>query len=288
MNRYRFYILLTLIILELWVTCCQLGTKSVHSELPQDVKHEGQTAMQVQTNLKEQILLKYNGIQPQQWGESTSGVAFGLNTGDKVLALTFDACGGSPYSNGYDSDLIDYLNEMEIPATLFISGKWMDANPELFLKLANNDLFEIENHGLNHLPCSVNGRSAYSIRGTSSISEVVNEIDGNGKKIRSLTGREPRFYRSGTNFYDEVAVEIARDLDYQIVSYSVLGDAGATFSRDQVKKALLGARAGSIIIFHFNHPEGETAEGLMDAIPLLQKNGFKFIKLSDYALNVYP
>jgi len=287
-NRCRFCILLTFIILELWVTGCQPGTKSVKSELPQIIKQEGRTAIQVQTNLKEQLLAEYNGIQPQQWGERTSGVVFGLDTGDKVLALTFDACGGSANSNGYDADLIDYLDKKEIPATLFISGRWIDANPELFLKLANNGLFEIGNHGLNHLPCSVNGRSAYHIRGTSSISEVINEIDANGKKIRSLTGREPRFYRSGTNYYDEVAVDIAGDLNYKIVSYSVLGDAGATFSRFQVKKALLGAQAGSIIIFHFNHPEGETAEGIMDAIPLLQKNGFKFVRLSDYTLKESP
>jgi len=67
-----------------------------------------------------------------------------------------------------------------------------------------------------------------------------------------------------------------------------LGDAGATYSREQVKKALLEARAGSIVIFHFNHPEGDTAEGLMAAIPILEKNGFRFVKLSAFPLIDYP
>jgi len=35
---------------------------------------------------------------------------------------------------------------------------------------------------------------------------------------------------------------------------------------------------------HMNHPEGETAEGLMEAIPELRKRGFKFVKLSEYDL----
>ena len=206
----------------------------------------------------------------------------------KILALTFDACGGSVRANGYDASLIDYLNKNQIPATLFISGKWIDANPRLFLQLAANNLFEIGNHGLNHVPCSVNGKSAYNIKGTVSVAEVIAEIDGNDQKIRSLTGRVPHYYRSGTNYYDEIAVKIVQDLGYQAVGYSVLGDAGATFNREQVKKALLDARAGSIVIFHFNHPEGDTAEGIKDAIPILINRGFKFVKLSDYPVITYP
>jgi hypothetical protein len=33
-----------------------------------------------------------------------------------------------------------------------------------------------------------------------------------------------------------------------------------------------------------NHPEGETGEGLMEAIPELKKRGFGFVKLSEYDL----
>ncbi|PKM78071.1 MAG: polysaccharide deacetylase [Firmicutes bacterium HGW-Firmicutes-15] len=243
---------------------------------------------QVQPNLNEQVLLKYTNAQPQQWGEKVSGVAHSLDTKQKILALTFDACGGSVRSNGYDANLIDYLDKMQIPATLFISGKWIDANPDIFLKLAHNKLFEIGNHGLNHLPCSVNGKTAYNIKGTSTVADVIEEIETNGEKILSRTELKPRFYRSGTNYYDEAAVALASDLGYTTVGYSVLGDAGATYNREQVKKALLGARAGSIVIFHFNHPEGETAEGIMDAIPILEKNGFRFVKLSDYPIITYP
>jgi peptidoglycan/xylan/chitin deacetylase (PgdA/CDA1 family) len=141
---------------------------------------------------------------------------------------------------------------------------------------------------LNHLPCSVNGKSAYNIKGTCSVAEVIAEIIGNDQKIKSLSNCTPCYYRSGTDYYDEVAVNIASDLGYQAVGYSVLGDAGATYTREQVKKALLDARAGSIVIFHFNHPEGETAEGIMDAIPILEKNGFRFVKLSTFPLIKYP
>jgi peptidoglycan/xylan/chitin deacetylase (PgdA/CDA1 family) len=197
-----------------------------------------------------------------------------------VIALTFDACGG-PRGSGYDRRLVEYLKTEKIPATLFISGKWIDGNLDIFLELARNPLFEIENHGLNHKPCSVNGRLAYGIKGTKSIDEVVTEIEQNSRKIDGLTGRKSKCYRPGASTCDEICVEIAGLLGYEVVSFSVLGDAGATYSKRQVKEALLKASPSSIVLMHMNHPEGETAEGVMEAIPELRKKGLTFVKLSE-------
>jgi peptidoglycan/xylan/chitin deacetylase (PgdA/CDA1 family) len=33
-----------------------------------------------------------------------------------------------------------------------------------------------------------------------------------------------------------------------------------------------------------NHPEGETAEGLIEAIPELKRRGFRFVKVSELGL----
>jgi len=57
----------------------------------------------------------------ERMGEGVRGVKTRLNTGQKVLALTFDACGG-PGGSGYNGKLIEYLESEKIPATLFISG----------------------------------------------------------------------------------------------------------------------------------------------------------------------
>ena len=233
--------------------------------------------------LKERILSPFRGKVPREWGEKVTGVGTGLNTDQKVIALTFDACGG-PRGNGYDAKLIDYLRNEKIPATLFISGKWIGANQNIFLTLAKHPLFEIENHGLNHRPCSVNGRSAYGMRGTKSVDEVFDEIEINALKIESLTGRKPIYYRPATASCDEICVEIAKALGYEMVNFSVRADAGATHTKSQVKKALLNARPSSIILMHMNHPEGETAEGLIEAIPELKQRGFGFARLSEYGL----
>jgi len=176
------------------------------------------------------------------------------------------------------------LKECNIPATLFISGRWIDANLEILKELSKNPLFEIENHGLNHKPCSSIGRSIYGIEGTKNVDEIFDEIEGNAIKIQNLTGRKPRYYRPGTAYCDEICIEIANALGYEVVNFSILGDEGGTSSKRRVKDALLNAPPSSIILLHMNHPESETAEGLIEAIPELKKSDFKFVKLSEYGL----
>jgi peptidoglycan/xylan/chitin deacetylase (PgdA/CDA1 family) len=173
------------------------------------------------------------------------------------------------------------LTEHEIPATLFVTSHWIDANKAEFSELANNPLFEIGNHGARHRPLSTTGRSAWGVRGTGSVMDIVEEVEGNARKIEAMTGRKPRWFRSGTAFYDDIAVRVVRELGYNIAGYRVNGDQGAKASATKVKRALISARAGDIVICHMNHPGSGTNEGVQRAIPLLLKQGFHFVRLSE-------
>ncbi|MDD2308488.1 MAG: polysaccharide deacetylase family protein [Desulfuromonadaceae bacterium] len=234
-------------------------------------------------SLKQLNTDRYSGVVPRQWGEKVSGVRSRLDTEDKVIALTLDAC-GSARGKGVDSRLLEFLIAEQIPATLFINARWIDANPELSRRLAASPLFEIGNHGSWHKPASVTGRSAYGINGTKNIGELVEEIELNARKIEAISGIRPKLYRSGTAYYDEVAVQIAHDLGHDAAGYSLLGDAGATWSALQVKTALLKALPGDIALLHMNHPEAGTGAGIMAAVPELQRRGFRFVRMSDYPL----
>lgn len=234
-------------------------------------------------NLKQQISSRFAGVTPATWGENIPGVRTRLDTDQKVIALTLDAC-GSAKGKGVDSRLMEFLIREQIPATLFINGRWIDANPELFRHLAANPLFEIANHGIRHKPASVSGRSIYGIAGTQNAAEVVDEIELNARKIEAISGVRPKLYRSGTAYYDEIAVQISQVLGHEVAGYSLLGDAGATWSAAQVKAALLKATPGDIALLHMNHPEAGTGAGIMAAVPELKKRGFRFVRMSDFPL----
>ncbi|MFZ3051815.1 MAG: polysaccharide deacetylase family protein [Sulfuricurvum sp.] len=227
------------------------------------------------------ISIVFAQTSPLQWGENVTGVVTHFHSNKKELALTFDACGGSVRSSQYDADLIEFLIQNHIPATLFINARWIDTNPDIFMKLSTNPLFEIANHGTAHKPLSVEGKSIYNIHGTESADEVMSEIEGNNNKIEKLTGKRPTFFRSGTAYYDENAVAIAHTLKMEIGGFSVLGDAGATFSAPKVAGQLISAHSGDIILLHMNHPESGTREGIIEGITVLLKEGFTFVRLSD-------
>lgn len=228
-----------------------------------------------------EIVARYGHAVPRTWGFDAPGVLHTLPSSSKrEIALTFDACGGRGGS-GYDRALIDFLRRREIPATLFLNSRWIDANPVVFRHLAAEPLFEIANHGTRHLPLSVTGRSAYGIPGTRSAAEVYDEIAGNRAKLARLLGSPPRFFRSGTAYCDDVAADIVTALGERFVGFSVNGDAGATFSPEQVDTTVGAAPAGSIVICHMNHPEGGTARGIAAAAPRLLASGHTFAHLSD-------
>jgi peptidoglycan/xylan/chitin deacetylase (PgdA/CDA1 family) len=246
----------------------------------------GITSLCAQPNHSDYATLKVTLLQKNakkhagKFGEFVKGVKKSIVTDQKILALTFDACGGAT-GNTYDAELINFLKKEKIPATLFVNSRWMDANPTIFAQLAKDTLFEIANHGFQHRPCSVSGLGKYGIAGTKNMSEVIDEMELNSRKIAQLTGKRPRFFRPGTAYIDELSVQIAQQLGMEVAAYTILsGDTSPKTSPETIKNNLLQqASNGGIAILHFNHPKWNTYEGLKMAIPMLRQQGYRFVRL---------
>ena len=67
----------------------------------------------------------------------------------KMVALTFDACPTSK-EDEYDERVIGVLINEKVPATLFMSGRWVEKNGEMAKYLADQPQFEIANHAFWH------------------------------------------------------------------------------------------------------------------------------------------
>lgn len=230
--------------------------------------------------LKASIVDQFEHATPTDWGENIEGVITEIDTEEKVVALTFDACDGTPDS--YDEELINFLIDEQIPATLFINAQWIEANEDAFNELAENPLFEIANHGYYHKPLSVDGESAYGIMGTENVEEVFIEIYKNQERIEELTGEAPDYFRSGTAYYDDVAVEIIETLGLKAVNYNVLGDAGGTFSQVQIANSFNSASEGSIFLFHMNKPQSDISAGVKEGVEMLREQDYDFVQLGEY------
>ena len=239
----------------------------------------------------------FSGRASGNWGENLAGVVSRLddlvftrtlwpdtsreNQGPVpfVLSLTFDACDGA--KNRFDAELIAFLRERRIPATPFVTSTWIKRYTKELLDLAAYPRFEMAAHGERHRPCSVDGKSAYGIKGTASMRELVREVLANARVIQAATGNYPRWFRSGTAHYDELAVQVINTLGMRVAGYSIAGDQGATLPAAQVAARTLAAHNGDILLFHMNKPGSGTREGLRQALPQLQERGTVFVRLSD-------
>lgn len=51
---------------------------------------------------------------------------------------------------------------------------------------------------------------------------------GNHRYLSELLGTPPRYFRTGTAYYDEVAIEIVRELGEIPIGFDINADAGTT------------------------------------------------------------
>ncbi|WP_337042201.1 polysaccharide deacetylase family protein [Emticicia sp. 17c] len=231
-------------------------------------------------NFRNKIINEFPNAKPGRFGVIINDVFEDVADNNKVIAFTFDACIGK--KNDYNAPLINFLIQQRIPATLFVSGLWIDDNMEVFRKLSQDTLFEIGNHGLLHRLCSIDGETKYGVAATQNISEVIDEMELNARKIAALTGKRPQFFRSATAYTDETCAKIANQLGMKVINFDILSGDAIPFTPPEVIKDNIvnNAKPGAIVIMHFNHPQWFELEALKMAIPELKAKGYRFVKLT--------
>ncbi|HEY6093590.1 MAG TPA: polysaccharide deacetylase family protein [Gallionellaceae bacterium] len=201
------------------------------------------------------------------------------------LALTLDACSGK-----FDDDLIQFLIDNQIPATIFATKRWLDENPAgLAVIKAHLDLFDVEDHGERHIPAVIGaGRKVYGIPGEPDIVHLRREVTAGALAVREATGVAPHWYRGATAEYDPKAIAEIGRLGYKIAGFSVNADNGATLKKVSIEKRLKHVKGGDVIIAHMNKPASDSAKGLAVGLAALLKQGFVFVRLDQVTLTQIP
>ena len=67
-----------------------------------------------------------------------------------AVAITFDACATLSQAYGFDRSVFDTLKRERVPATIFVSGRWIEAHADVMAELAANPLIEFGDHSYDH------------------------------------------------------------------------------------------------------------------------------------------
>jgi peptidoglycan-N-acetylglucosamine deacetylase len=195
-----------------------------------------------------------------------------IPTGDRVVALTFDAGANSA---GLPS-ILGTLADQQVPATFFLTGQWVDNNPH-GVAVIHADGHRLGNHSMTHPHFPALPDQA-----------IRDEVQGAEQRILAA-GADPRpLFRFPFGDRDERTIAAVNDLGYVAVRWTVdtlgwQGTSGGMSAQKVTDRAMNALRPGEIVLMHLgSNPEDGTtldADALPDMIERMRAAGYTFVTL---------
>ncbi|WP_341717355.1 polysaccharide deacetylase family protein [Micromonospora sp. FIMYZ51] len=214
-------------------------------------------------------------------------VDHGPRTGNKV-ALTFDAdmtdamryqLRSGAVRSYANLKIIERLEQDAVPATFFLTGKWVEQYPEVTRRIADNPRFELANHTYGHLAFTGDCYGLPRIARRKMTDDVARTFD----IVAAYGGRQTRYFRFPGLCHDRTALTELAPLGLTVVDGDVVsGDPFATAWRPIVRAVLDGVRPGSVIVLHVTEANAPmTDEALPHILAGLAERGLEPAPLSE-------
>ena len=167
-----------------------------------------------------------------------------------AVALTYDLCPVRTAS-GFDRELIDFLIEHKVPATFFMSGRWMAKHDAEVKQLLAVPFFEIGTHGEVHAHLPMH-----------EVEEQQQEIMGPVRLLKTKYGRTTTLFRPPYGEYNDVSVEAVKSLGLRFILWNVeSGDPDPALSAEAIlTRVQKRIKPGSVIVMHANGKGKHTRE----------------------------
>ncbi len=187
-------------------------------------------------------------------------------TSAKKIALTFDAGSGSEAT----PQILKALEDANVKATFFLTGKWVDENPELAKRIADGGSV-IGNHTDTHPDLTKLTDDG-----------IVKELKSAEDKIQKKAGVSSKpLFRTPYGTRDPRVLRVAANAGYRSIYWTVDSlDWKPSITADQVKNRILaGLSNGAIIIEHCGSQQ--TAQILPKLIKEIQDRGYKIVTVPE-------
>jgi peptidoglycan/xylan/chitin deacetylase (PgdA/CDA1 family) len=194
-----------------------------------------------------------------------------VETAEPMVAFTFDACATRTQAYTFDRAVFDVLKRERVPATLFVSGRWVESHPDVMAELATDPLIEFGDHSYQHPHMA-----------RLDAGRIGEEIDKTEAALGRYAKRSVAF-RPPFGTWSRKLVEVVRKKLLPTVTWDVVsGDPSPRATKDgMIKRVVSRVRAGSIVVFHINGRGHKTAEALPEIVRDLRDRGFRFVQLSE-------
>lgn len=186
------------------------------------------------------------------------------DTSKKTIYLTFDA----GYENGYTAEILDVLKKCEVPAAFFLVGTYMEENPDLVKRMAEEGHI-VGNHTMHHPDMSAIAEAAAFEKELTEVEQVYQEITG--KKMQ-------KFYRPPQGKFSASNLEMAKKLGYQTVFWSLAYvdwyEHQQPTREEALAKLLPRTHNGAVILLHSTSKTN--AQVLEELMTKWKEEGYQF------------
>ncbi|MBE5942778.1 MAG: dimethylmenaquinone methyltransferase [Lachnospiraceae bacterium] len=187
---------------------------------------------------------------------------------EKIIYITFD-CG---YENGFTPGILDVLKKEDVQAAFFVTQTFIRDNVELVKRMKKE----------GHLVC--NHTVTHPSMPTKAVAEQQEEIMSCEKYMKETTGYEmDLFYRPPKGEYSEQSLQVAKDLGYTTVFWSMAYLDYDVNNQPSVNHVIehFGKyhHPGAIPLLH--NVSKANHDALVDVICNLKKEGYTFGSLYD-------
>lgn len=191
------------------------------------------------------------------------------SSGEKVVYLTFD----NGYEQGYTEKILDTLKKKKVPATFFVTGHYVESEPELIKRMAE-DGHIIGNHSWSHPDFTKLSKK-----------EMKRELEKVRKKVEEITGNSYiKYVRPPRGTFSERTLKLADELGYIHVFWSLAFVDWNTDSQKgweyAYKSVINQIHPGAVLLLHT--VSSDNAEALGPMIDELRKRGYQFRSLDDF------
>jgi peptidoglycan-N-acetylmuramic acid deacetylase len=199
------------------------------------------------------------------------GAYYADPSGEKNIYLTFD----NGYEEGYTPQVLDVLKEKEVPATFFVTGHYVETEPELVSRMVDEGHI-IGNHSYHHPDFSVLTKEA-----------MKKELDELEQKVSEVSDqKELKFLRPPKGIFSEDSLRWTKELGYIHIFWSIAFKDWETASQkgwEYAYEEVMGQiHPGAIILLHA--VSKDNAEALEKLITDLEADGYVFKSLDDLVL----
>jgi peptidoglycan/xylan/chitin deacetylase (PgdA/CDA1 family) len=192
-----------------------------------------------------------------------------INTTNQIVVFTFDAGSGS---NSFEK-INTVLKNHNLKSTFFITGKWMEQNPQLLQKLVNNG-HEVFNHTYTHSDLT-----------TLTPTQIKEEFRKTENIMLSITGRSSKpYFRPPYGARNQFVWDAAASEGYQSIYWSLDAlDWKPGITDAEVKSRVLSnVYPGAIYLMHVG--DDITGNILDSLFTEIKSRGYTIVSLTD-ALN---